>query len=91
MPRRVLDDSRIRTFSLFLHLFGYGDFSSRLHPSRRLAVATNFLRVRKFNSHRRNAENFFFMWLRQKKHNIVGLNFRVELLFLIWYNIVEDI
>ena len=55
----------------FLHLFGYGDFSSRLHPSRRLAVATNFLRVRKFNSHRRNAENIFFMWLRQKSTAIL--------------------
>ena len=45
------------------HLLGYGDFSSRLHPSRRLAVATNFLRVRKFNSHLRNAKNIFFMCL----------------------------
>ena len=32
-------------------------------PSQRLAVATNFLRVRELNCHRRNAENIFFMWV----------------------------
>lgn len=37
-----------------------------LRRSRRLTVATNFLRVQEFNSHRRNAENIFFMRLSQK-------------------------
>ena len=32
-------------------------------PSRRVALATNLLRVRKFNAHRRNTENIFFMRL----------------------------
>ena len=30
-------------------------------PIMAVAVATNFLRAREFNSHRRNAENIFFM------------------------------
>lgn len=30
----------------------------------RFAVATNFLRVREFNSHRRKRKNIFFMWIR---------------------------
>ena len=47
------------------HLFGYGDFPSRLRPLATLRCRYNFSRVCTCNARRQNAESFFLCYFSQ--------------------------